>query len=386
VTGLRFANPWIVWLLPVAGAFSGWIYSRFGQNVEAGNNLIFDQIHSPSSGVPFRMAPFVLLATLLTHLFGGSAGREGTAVQMGGSIASQLGTWLRITRPEEIRLLLKSGIAAGFSGVFGTPVAGAVFALEVLAPGTIASATLVHCLLSAFVSDQVCLMWGIRHSSYSISSVIDLSGGLLSPLSASSIPFILCILLAAIAFGFASRLFCIATYEIGKWASRFVERPWLRPVIGGALVVGFALIPGSESYLGLGVESHAESAITISSCFRSGGAEPLSWFWKLLFTAVTIGFGFKGGEVTPLFFIGAALGNVVAVGTGLPIDLLAGLGFVSVFAAATKTPVASTLMAVEIFGGEYVLMFAASCMIAVQVSGDHSIYRNRSRRNTDQVC
>ncbi|MEN9378283.1 MAG: hypothetical protein RL710_3440, partial [Pseudomonadota bacterium] len=133
-TGYRESHRWIVWLLPVAGFLVGWVYLKIGQGVEAGNNLLIDEIHDPQKVVPLRMAPLILLSTVISHLFGASVGREGTAVQMGGALADQLTGLFRL-RKEDRRILLMAGIAAGFASVFGTPLAGAVFALEVLAIG-----------------------------------------------------------------------------------------------------------------------------------------------------------------------------------------------------------------------------------------------------------
>ena len=378
VTAFRYRHTELVWLLPIAGVTSGWMYFRWGSQVEAGNNLILEQIHQPTSGIPLRMAPMVLAGTLISHLFGGSAGREGTAVQMGGTFASQIGQWLKLKSLSEQSLLLKTGIAAGFAGVFGTPVAGAVFALEVLAMGQIQTGSLAMCLVAAFISDRTCLFWGIGHTHYSIASGLTGNVAGLSTFStATTLKFALSISLAAIVFGLTSRLFCAATHQIARWSVQFISRPWLRPVAGGVIVLMLMLAVGSRDYLGLGVDSADDRAVTIVSSFRSGGAEPLSWLWKVLFTAVTVGSGFKGGEVTPLFFIGASMGNAIANLSDLPVDLLAGLGFVSVFAAATKTPIACTLMSVELFGGEYTLWFAISCAIATQVSSSKGIYRSQ---------
>lgn len=380
VTAFRHRYPELVWFLPFAGILSGWMYFRWGSQVEAGNNLILEQIHQPTSGIPLRMAPMVLAGTLITHLFGGSAGREGTAVQMGGSFASQIGRWLKLKRSSEQTLLLKAGIAAGFAGVFGTPIAGAVFALEVLATGQIQTASLAMCLVAAFISDRTCLLWGIGHTQYSITSGLPGSLAGLSTLStATTLKLALSISLAAVVFGLTSRLFCITTHQIARWSVRFISRPWLRPMAGGVIILTLMLAVGSRDYLGLGVDSADDRAVTIVSSFRPDGAYPFSWLWKLLFTAITVGSGFKGGEVTPLFFIGALMGNAIANLNGLPVDLLAGLGFVSVFAAATKTPITCTLMSAELFGGEYTLWFAISCTIATQISGPEGIYRSQRR-------
>jgi len=371
-TALRFEQPWLLWLLPVAGALIGWLYWAFGQSVEAGNNLIVDEIHEPGGGVPLRMAPLVLIGTVVTHLFGGSAGREGTAVQMGGSLAAGLARWIPGLDALDVKTLLMAGIAAGFGGVFGTPVAGMIFALEVLVVGRMNYRAIFPCLIAAIVSDRSCTAWGIGHTHYRIAGM--LPAGSESHLAPFDGRLMACALLGGVVFGLTSLLFAELTHGLHGMFKHFISRPIWRPVVGGIVVIGLTYLVGTRDYLGLGVTSPETDAVTIVSCFRTGGAHPWSWWWKIVFTAVTLASGFKGGEVTPLFFIGAALGNVLAVLTGSPVDVCAALGFVAVFAGATNTPIACTMMGVELFGGEYVVYFAVSCLTAYLFSGHSGIY------------
>lgn len=366
-TRTRLEQPWLIWLLPAAGALIVWAYRRYGGKSDQGNNLVIDEIHKPSGGVPLRMAPFILVSTVLTHLFGGSAGREGTAVQMGGSLASSLGRFFRL-QPDTVRLLTMAGVAAGFAAVFGTPLAGTVFAMEVLSLGTLRYEAVLPCLASAVLADRICVLWGIHHTDYHLGLFASVER--LQPLTGE-----ICVkvALAAAAFGLAAFLFAEATHSLGALAKKHIQRDWLRPVVGGLLVLGLAAALGTRDYLGLGV-SNPTNGISILSSFQIHGANAFSWFWKLLFTAITLGSGFKGGEVTPLFFVGAALGNSLAVLLNAPVDLFAGLGFVAVFAAATNTPLACTLMGIELFGGAYTLHLALACFIAYLFSGHSSIY------------
>ncbi len=327
VTDLQWQYPWLLFLLPLAGMVSGLVYHYCGREAEAGNNLILEQIHEPSAGVPGRMAVLVLLGTLITHLCGGSAGREGTAVQMGGSLAGSLGRWLRLSA-RDTRILLMCGISAGFGAVFGTPLTGAIFALEVLAIGKLSYEALVPCLIAAIVGDQVNHAWGIGHTHYQLSfaegfATLSTNLPLLDPLLTAKVA------LAAVCFGLASVLFAELTHGVNALFQRWISIPWLRPFVGGCLVITLVFVLQDRDYLGLGVAAnpHNPTAITISSCFHTGGATWLSWWWKILFTAVTVGSGFKGGEVTPLFFIGAALGHVLGVLLGAPIDLFAALEY-----------------------------------------------------------
>lgn len=368
VTQRRFESPWLLFLLPIAGVLIVWLYQEFGARAERGTNLIMDEIHEPGGGVPARMAPLVLLGTLLTHLFGGSAGREGTAVQMGGSLASAYARACRIPA-KHLRVLLLAGIAAGFGSVFGTPLTGAIFAMEVLVLGRMQYDAVIPVLVASIVGDYVCSAWGIRHAVYHIT--FENTGGalhLLDPLLLAKVAA------AALAFGLASRLFAELTHAIKDFFASYVSWPLLRPAIGGVMVIGLVYLLGTREYLGIGLNSPQPDDTTILSAFTANGAGPWSWWWKLLFTAITLGSGFKGGEVTPLFFIGATLGHAIALLLGAPVDLFAGLGFIAVFAGATNTPLACTIMGIELFGGHHTAYFAVACFVAYLFSGHFGIY------------
>ena len=368
VTEMRGRYGWLLFLLPVAGVLVGWIYHRVGRSVAGGNNLIIEQIHAPGGGVPRRMAPLILGATLVTHLFGGSAGREGTAVQMGGSLASAYGRLFRFGEANR-RVLLMAGVAAGFGSVFGTPLTGAIFAMEVLVIGRMQYEALIPVLVASVVGDFTCSEWGIAHAHYHIAFVSAADGGL-------SLDgwLVAKVVVAAVAFGLVSRLFSELTHTMQKGYERLVPLAWLRPAVGGLIVIGLVYLLGTRDYLGLGVRSPDAGAVTVLSAFQIDGATPWSWWWKLLFTAVTLSAGFKGGEVTPLFFIGAALGNTLAVLLGAPVDLFAGLGFIGIFAGAANTPLACTVMGIELFGAHYTVYFALACFIAYFFSGHSGIY------------
>ncbi len=383
-TELRFrtdtANglPWLLYLLPIGGVLVGLIYHHFGKSVEGGNNLIMDQIHKPGGGVPARMAPLVLIGTVLTHLFGGSAGREGTAVQMGGSIAAEIGRRLKLDE-SDTKTLLMTGIAAGFGAVFGTPLTGAIFAVEVLAIGLVSFQSIVPCLIASVIADAATRAWGIHHTGYSVSAIVH--SQLVRPIGGLDWLLLSKVAIAAVFFGLASVLFAELTHGLGRIFKSVMPVPYLRPAIGGVIVIGLALLIGPD-YLGLGVNADPNhpAQVSIVNCFKPGQATPLSWWWKILFTAVTLSCGFKGGEVTPLFFIGAALGNALARLLHAPVDLFAGLGFVAVFAGATNTPLACTVMGIELFaagnlvGNGLVVYVATACFIAYMMSGHSGIY------------
>ncbi len=368
-TEARFEHPWLLFGLPVAGLLVGLTYHWVGRSAEGGNNLIVDQIHEPGGGVPLRMAPLILVSTVVTHLFGGSAGREGTAVQLGGAIASGFSTLLA---PAEVRILLMAGIAAGFGAVFGTPIAGAIFALEVLAIGRIEYYALIPCLIAAVVGDWTCHAWGITHGHYHVAYLAD-------PAEAAATfhiePMLLLkVAVAGIAFGLVGRLFSELSHAAQGFFRKVIPYGPLRPFVGGLLVIALVHALGTREYLGLGVWSPNPADITIAGFFDPGRTDYWSWLLKIVFTVVTLGAGFKGGEVTPLFFIGAAVGHTLSHLLGAPTDLFAALGFVALFAGAANTPLACTIMGVELFGATHTVYLAVACFLAYLASGHSGIY------------
>ncbi|TDH21337.1 voltage-gated chloride channel protein [Segetibacter sp. 3557_3] len=380
VTVFRWANLWLIFLLPVAGVLIVWVYEKFGGVAARGNDLIMDEIHSPGGGVPPRMAPLILITTLVTHLFGGSAGREGTAVQMGGSIAATIDRFYKLGKDDQ-RILLMCGVSAGFGAVFGTPVAAAIFAMEVLTVGKLKYNALLPCLIASVLADITCTSYGIVHTRYQVAFVNTPDRWV--PWVSLDLILLGKVIIAGVFFGAASYTFAKLTHGIKAGAARVVSNKLLTAMSGGVLVVGMSYAIGSFDYLGLGVTNPADG-VSIISAFQPHGAGSWSWFWKLLLTAITLGSGFKGGEVTPLFFIGATLGNTLATVSGSPVDLFAALGFIAVFAGATNTPLACTLMGVELFGSENIVYFAVACFTAYYFSGSASIY-SAQRKGTSKA-
>ena len=353
-TDYREANTIIIWGLPIAGFLIGASYHYWGKSVVKGNNQIIDEYHKPQQIIPFKMAPLVLIGTLGTHLFGGSAGREGTAVQIGAAISDQFSRLFKIDSLDR-KIILSLGVSAGFAAVFGTPLAGAVFALEVMLIGKIRFEALLPSILVAIIADQACTFFGGHHTHYLVNKVPEMS--------LINLGYII---FAGILFGITARLFAFGSHFWSNLFKKYLSYPPLRPVVGGIIIASIVYVMGTTKYIGLGVPVIVDSF--------SNPMLPYDFILKLLFTTFTLGAGFKGGEVTPLFYIGATLGNALIWFIPLPVGILAAVGFVGVFSGATNTPIACTLMGIELFGIECGQFIAVGCFTAYLFSGHSSIY------------
>lgn len=357
-TSLRMENPWLLYLLPLGGAAVSFLYYKFGKSSAKGNNLILEQIHDGTESIPLRMAPLVLIGTLITHLFGGSAGREGTAVQMGGSLSEWLGKLIRVT-PADRKVLLICGISGGFGSIFGTPLAGTLFGLEVLAIGLVSHQALLPAFAASMVGNLTATsLWGVSHLHYPIGDI-----------PALGFMVIMKVVFASLLFGLTSRLFSELTHTLKRWYGYVFHNPMVKSAAGGIIIIGLVFLLGTRDYLGLGIP-------LIETAF-AGEVSPFAFLGKILFTSLTLGAGFQGGEVTPLFAIGATLGSALSEWIGLHAPFLAALGFIAVFCGATNTPIACFIMGIELFGGEGAVYMFMACVISYLFSGHSGIYTSQ---------
>jgi len=358
-TGWFLARTWLVALLPLAGFAIGLLALRAGPRCAGGTARVLAEARAPTAGLPWQLAPLVLIGTVVTHCCGGSAGREGTAVQMGAALADQLGPPLRL-HGRERQCLLLAGIAGGFAAVFGTPLSGVVFALEVAAPAALIRHAVGPCLLAALTGDALVRVLGVAHTAYPTLAV-----------PAASLALWLGAAVVGVAGGVAARLFVAAQQAVRAVATRVVAWPPLRLAAGGALVALAVAALGSARHAGLGIPLMLDAFAT--------PLPPSDAALKLALTALTLGCGFPGGEVTPLFVIGACLGSSLAPALALPVDLLAALGLAALFAGAARAPLACTLLAIELFGVDLALPAAIACIIARQVAGRHGVYQGHDQ-------
>lgn len=358
VTLFREKHIWVVYFLPIAGLVIGLVYYYYGESANKGNNLIIETHHSLQNGetpkpIPFKMAPMVFLSTLLTHIAGGSAGREGTAVQIGGAIADQFTGLFKLNAADR-KILLIIGISSGFAAVFGTPLAGAIFALEILSITNSKKNQFAASLFVAYIAHYSCLAWQVKHTIYSIPNI-----------PAISVTTLLWAIVAGIIFGLTAFAFT-TTGKLFENIFNKIKFAALRPFIGGIIIALFIIVFNSTKYIGLGIPSIQDAFINNAGQF--------DFAIKLILTSFTLSAGFKGGEVTPLFFIGATLGNLLIWFIPLPMALLAGMGFVAVFSGATNCVFASIALGLELFGMKAGVYVGLASVAAYFTSGPNGIY------------
>ncbi len=351
-TEARKTYDWFIWLMPLAGAAIVALYHAAGITKPMGTNRVLLAVKE-EEGIAIRMAPLIYISSMLTHLTGGSSGREGAALQIGGSIANYIGRQFKLSHLD-LRTITMCGMAAGFSGLFGTPLAAGIFAMEV-AEGSLHYAVLFPCLLSSIVARVTAETFGIPATSFAVTGYPVLS---LRSTAAALVFGVLCALLSIL---FVETLHCI------DWTyAHYLKNPYLRIIVAGLLVAGLSTLLGTRDYNGAGTEVIARAL--------AGEAAPMAFLLKIVFTALTLEAGFKGGEIVPTFFIGATFGCVFAPMLGLEPSFAAALGMTALFCGVTNCPVTSILLSFELFGGQSLVLFALCCSVSYMLSGNYSLY------------
>lgn len=354
-TALRQANGRLIWLLPLGGLLIAALY-HFTHTEGEGTDDIIDSILL-GRRVHLVLLPVIFISTVITHLLGGSAGREGAALQIGGSLGCNIGRSLGLDDKEE-RIAVLSGMSALFAALFGTPVTATVFALEVCSVGILHYSGLVPCAVSSVTAFGITQLFGIAPTHFSVSAVPYAAGG-----------FVRVAVLAALC-AVLSILFCELLHVSGRLAGKLLPNSFIRAFLGGCLLIGMTFLVGSRDYNGGGVE-------TIVSAIENGSARPEAFLLKMIFTAVTIAFGFKGGEIVPTFFVGSAFGCVLGPLLGLPAGFSASVGLAALFCGGVNCPIASLFLSIEIFGSEGLLYYAVACFISYMLSGYTGLYHEQ---------
>ncbi len=353
-TQARLAHPWVLYLMPVGGLAIVGLY-RLTKTEGKGTNDIIASVHFGEQ-VPGLLVPVIFVSTVITHLCGGSAGREGAALQIGGGIGYQAGRLLRLGE-KDLPLATLCGMSGVFAALFGTPLTATVFALEVISVGVLYYAGLVPCLTAALTGYLVSVLMGVPPTRFTVT------------VPGLEVRTMLLVMVLALLCAVVSILFCRGLHGVEHLLKRTMKNPYLRVAVGAAVLIGLTLLTNGD-YNGAGMEVIGRAI--------AGQADPWAWVWKLLFTAITIGCGFKGGEVVPSFFVGAAFGCVAAGWLGLPAGFGAAMGLVSVFCGAVNCPLASIILSVELFGSGDLLYFAMACSISYLISGYCGLYSSQT--------
>ena len=357
VTNFRAGHSWTFYLLPVAGLCIVFLYQKIGQE-DRGTNQVLSTIRAEDD-VPLRSAPLVFVATALTHLTGGSAGREGAAIQLGGSIGNQLGRWFRLDR-EDRHVMVMCGMSAAFAAVFGTPMAAAVFAMEVVSVGIMYYSALLPCVISALIASKFAAGIGIHPESFHVSNIPELT-------------MVTGLKMVVIAAGCAvvSILFCLALKRAGEFYKRWLKNPYIRVVVAGLVIIAITTLLQTTDYMGAGSN-------LIERAVEHGEANPSAFLWKILLTALTMKAGFRGGEIVPSFCIGATFGCVMGQLIGLSPSVCAAAGMAALFCGMTNCPITSILIAFELFGFQGASYYLIAVAVSYACSGYFGLYSKQT--------
>ena len=357
VTAMRLDHPWLILFLPLAGVLIVWLYHLLHDEKDTGTNLVLSAIHS-NENIPLRMAPLIFIATLLTHLFGGSAGREGAALQLGGSIGNSLGKLFHFDEKDQ-HIMIMCGMSAAFSALFGTPLAAAVFSMEVVSVGIMHYSALVPCVIASLTAHGIASACGITPEIFPIASI-----------PAFTAKNALIIGIFAVLCALVSILFCTTLHNAERLYKRFFKNPYVRALAGGLIVIGLTMLVGNQTYNGTGMN-------IITGCMEGKTVFPLAFLLKMVFTAATLGAGYKGGEIVPTLFIGSTFGTFFASSFGCSIPLCAAVGMGAVFCGVTNSPITSLMICFELFGFDGMPYFLIAIALSYMLSGYYGLYSSQ---------
>ncbi|MFU0825584.1 MAG: Chloride/fluoride channel protein [Clostridium sp.] len=355
-TGFRQKYNWLIMILPFGGIIIVWLYKLCKMPVNIGTNQVIDSIRSEEK-VPFAMAPLIFASTVITHLLGGSAGREGAALQLGGSIGSQIGKIFRLDE-KDMHLITLCGMSSVFSALFGTPLTATFFAMEVISVGVIYYSSFVPCLTSSIVAYTLSLLFNVTPVRYNLKVIPKVS-----------LPIIMKIIVISVLCAGVSVVLCMIMRNTHELMKKKFKNEFLRIAVGGALIIVLTFLVGSMDYNGAGMD--------IISRAIAGEARPEAFLLKIIFTAITIGTGFKGGEIVPTFFIGSTFGCVVGGLLGIDPGFGAAIGLVALFCGVVNSPIASVILSIELFGSRGIILFAIACSISYMMSGYYGLYSSQ---------
>lgn len=356
-TATRNTHPWLLFCLPLAGVLIVSWYYLFKDKHDQGTNLVISAIHSGEE-VPLRMAPLMFVATVLTHLCGGSAGREGAALQIGASIGNSIGKLFHFNENDE-RVMIMCGMSACFSALFGTPMAAAIFSMEVISVGVMYYAALVPCVIASFVAHALAGICGVAQETF---PVCDIPAFTVKSACITGILAVLCAVLSVI--------FCVILHQTAHFFRKYINNHYARTIAGGCIIIVLTLLTGSRDYNGAGMD-------VIARCFETGSVFPGAFLLKMIFTAVTLGTCYKGGEIVPTFYVGATFGCLYAMITGFYAPLCIAVGMGSLFCGVTNSPIASLLICFELFGYEGMPYYLLAVALSYMFSGYHGLYSSQ---------
>ncbi len=355
VTQTREDNFWLIFLLPVAGLFITLLYHPFRGKGKLNTNRVLDAVETDER-VPFTLSPLIFVSTLITHLFGGSVGREGAALQLGGSLGYNVGKLFKLSKSDR-HVIVMVGMSSFFSAMFGAPLTAAIFALEVIRVGYVRHCGFLPCIVSSLVAYEISTFFGTHGVRFSVA------------FPGTTLGLIVKVILLSILCAIVSILFCVAIKNASLYMHKFFRNPYIRTVVGSLIIVGLTLICGTTDYNGAGMH--------VISRAIEGTAVPWAFALKIIFTAITIAAGFKGGEIVPTLFVGATFGCVMGTVLGMDASFAASIGFVALFCGVVNCPFASVALSLEVFGAEGILIYALACAVSFMMSGNFSIYKSQ---------